>query len=67
MGGGIGSIFIPLLAARLVAAAPAMKLKVDQVGFLTNSPKVAPVASLGAASEFKVCCAKDAPLRPKEA
>src|SRR5450432_2259507 len=62
-----------LLAAPLLAAAPAAEIKidikVDQVGYLTNSPKVALLASQGGAaqsgaaqspaSEFTVRGAKD--------
>src|SRR6266849_5861145 len=47
-----------LLAAPLLAAAPApeikVDIKVDQVGYLTNSPKLALLAARGPASGFTV-------------
>lgn len=52
-------IFLLLFAAPLFAAAPTLEIKVDQVGYLNNSAKVALVASNTAATKFTVNNAKD--------
>jgi endoglucanase len=48
-----------LIAASMFAAAATLEIKVDQVGYLTNSPKVAMVASQSPATEFTVRSARD--------
>jgi len=52
-------IFLLILAAPLFAAAPTLEIKVDQVGYLNTSAKVALVASNTAAARFTVNNAKD--------
>ena len=49
---------VVLLAAPLFAAAPTLEIKVDQAGYLTNSPKVAFIAASAPAAEFLVRDAK---------
>jgi endoglucanase len=48
------SIPLLLLAAAAFAAAPTTAIKVDQVGYLTNAPKVALVAPKTAVTQFTV-------------
>ncbi|MDR3702016.1 MAG: glycoside hydrolase family 9 protein [Candidatus Sulfopaludibacter sp.] len=48
-----------LLAAPVFAAAPTTDIKVDQVGYLNNTPKVALVSSKTAAADFAVRTVKD--------
>jgi endoglucanase len=53
------TILLLILAAPLFAAAPTLEIKVDQVGYLNTSAKVALVASNTAATKFTVNNAKD--------
>jgi endoglucanase len=48
------SILLLLLAAPAFAAAPTTEIKVDQVGYLNNSPKVALLSSKAGAAQFTV-------------
>ena len=55
----VKSVILLLLAASVFAAAPALEIKVDQVGYLINAAKVALVASKTPAREFTLNQAKD--------
>jgi endoglucanase len=53
------TVTLCLLAGTAFAAAPTAEIKLDQVGYLTNSPKLAMVVSKVAATEFIIRNAAD--------
>ena len=53
------SIVFLIFAASLFAANPTLEIKVDQVGYLPNAPKIALVVSKTPATEFTVNQSKD--------